>query len=75
MSKGVLLKESFAAHDWKIETKAGEVGSSYLWEWTERSFLFLPLFIWEESQSSCFEFREAGFLYRGLFSKVPLIFN
>lgn len=77
MSRGVSLKESFAVHDWKIETKAGKFGSSYLWEWTEResSFLFPPLFSWEESQSSCFEIREAGFLYRGLFSKVTLIFN
>lgn len=44
-------------------------------EQRESSFLFPPLFSWEESQSSCFEFREAGFLYRGLFSKVTLIFN
>lgn len=32
VSRGVSLKESFAALGWKIETKAGKFGSSYLWE-------------------------------------------
>lgn len=39
--QGSLIKRKFAAHYWKIETKAGKVGRSYLSEQRD-PFSFLP---------------------------------